>query len=491
MERWPAGPREALSTAGSPPICIVIPVYNGEARLLRTLESLAAQSFRAWRAVVVDDGSTDRSRAIAGAFAARDPRFTVVSQANGGVSSAVNRGMAETDSPWVLFLDADDTLHRDGLKRLAAAAGEGVDIVVGRVTQVTPDGKVWRDARPDLGRPWEALSRSCAFPVHAALVRRRMVVDLGGWDEGLRTNEDWDLWARIARAGAVFRPIRKVVGYYWNWPSSLSKDRARMAADALEVLRRIHGPDPRTPPQSAHAEGLSPDRLGVHALPYLLYLAACEAAEGGRARWLEGAVSPDVGPWAAAHVRLLGEAVVGGVAEAMAAPPSALAGAWPGLARPLAEVLARAFPGEAMAAPRDLMLLVVKDRLGARFGDGAADETPAVTQLALDLGAGVAAPAARPGRGLAVQVRKAGRSLGVALAPAPPDGRAPDVPALVLDQFDRFSMQRAARALRPWRRARFWRSLARDVLSGGLGRGEGRAAFTRAAACVVRAGMPG
>ena len=491
MNRWRAGRQDALrASGGEPPVCVVIPVYNGEKMLLRTLESLAAQSFRNFRAVVVDDGSTDASRAMAQAFAARDARFSVVARANGGISAALNSGIAATDCPWLMFLDSDDTLHRHGLRRLVAGAQDGVDLVVGWIQQVAPDGRVWLDARPDLSRPWEALSRSCAFPVHAGLLRRDMVLELGGWDEGLRTNEDWDLWIRIARAGAVFRPIRKIVGYYWNWPNSLSKDRRQMAADSLEVHRRTHAPDPRVAhPSPACADGLPAAQLAVDVLPTRLWLASSEVAEGGAAAWLEAVEAPELLAWAAQNVRLLGDVMVGGVSEARAARPDTLAADWPRLAPALAGMLARAFPGEAMAASRDLMLLVAKDRLGARFDDAAADETPKVMQLALDLGARRAVPAAAAGRGLAVQVRKAGRSLGVALAATTEGGAAPDVRALVLEQFPGFSMRRTALALRPWRRARFWRALAGEALSGGLAPGRSLDAFRRSAALVVKAGL--
>lgn len=98
---------------------IIIPVYNVERFLHDCLESVERQTFGNWEAVCVNDGSTDDSAAILEEFAERDPRFMVVAQPNGGLSSARNTGIKAATGDYVLFLDSDDWLEDDALEVLA------------------------------------------------------------------------------------------------------------------------------------------------------------------------------------------------------------------------------------------------------------------------------------------------------------------------------------------------------------------------------------
>lgn len=484
-DAWRAGRGEALRGGDPAPLTVVVPVYNGEATLQRTLDSLVAQTFAGWRAVVVDDGSADGSREVAEAAAARDARLSVISQANAGVSAARNRGVAATDSPWLLFLDGDDTLAPGGLAALAAGARAGVDVVVGHVPMVDDEGKVWIDFRQDISRAWDSLSVQCAFPIHAALVRRDMVTAIGGFDETLAGNEDWDLWVRIARCGAVFRQVPELAGYYWTRPGTASKSYRPMAESALVVARRAHGPDPRTPQAApAYAAGLPADQFDRHAFPAVLWSATGEVALGGEAAWLDEIDRPQVAELTEADVRNFADAMKGAVVTATRTPLDALAPLWPGLSGPLAGLLDRLFPGPARAVARGQMLMVLKDKFGVPF-DPAAAEAPSVLQLALDLGAPVPIARPTPGQGLAVQVREDGRSLGVALAWPSADGGAPDTRTVVLDGVAGFSMHSVSEALRPWRSPAFLVALAREALTGL--RGGKRAAFTRAVTSLIRA----
>ncbi|NDC58992.1 MAG: glycosyltransferase family 2 protein [Alphaproteobacteria bacterium] len=100
----------SFATAAEPQICVITPAYNAAATLPQTIQSLRAQTMRAWRNIIVDDGSQDATLALARACAARDPRVAVLSQANAGPAAARNAGLARVDAEWVHFLDADDWL---------------------------------------------------------------------------------------------------------------------------------------------------------------------------------------------------------------------------------------------------------------------------------------------------------------------------------------------------------------------------------------------
>lgn len=92
----------------SPVISIIIPVYNKSLYLTKCLDSILAQTFKAFECILVDDGSTDKSREICRNYSSRDNRIKTFLQENKGPSAARNRALQEVHSPWVTFVDADD-----------------------------------------------------------------------------------------------------------------------------------------------------------------------------------------------------------------------------------------------------------------------------------------------------------------------------------------------------------------------------------------------
>ena len=106
--------------AHQPGVTAIIPAYNMEAFLGRALESALAQTYPNLEILVVDDGSTDQTRASAERFAARDPRVRVVSVPNGGVAAARNLGTRMARTPYVAYLDADDLWHPEKIARQVA-----------------------------------------------------------------------------------------------------------------------------------------------------------------------------------------------------------------------------------------------------------------------------------------------------------------------------------------------------------------------------------
>ena len=94
-----------------PQVSVVIPAYNAEGTIAETLDSILAQSFSDFEAIVVSDGSTDRTASFVRDYAARDARIRLVEQANAGVAAARNRGIEESDSRYIAPVDADDLWH--------------------------------------------------------------------------------------------------------------------------------------------------------------------------------------------------------------------------------------------------------------------------------------------------------------------------------------------------------------------------------------------
>ena len=99
---------------------IIIPIYNVEKYLSECLDSVLNQTFSDWEAICVNDGSADKSSDILEEYAARDPRFKVITQPNGGLSSARNTGLEAAKGEYVIFLDSDDWLELKALEVLAS-----------------------------------------------------------------------------------------------------------------------------------------------------------------------------------------------------------------------------------------------------------------------------------------------------------------------------------------------------------------------------------
>src|SRR5206468_3963967 len=129
----------------TPFVSIIVPCFNAAATLRETVASVQRQRVRHWQLIIVDDGSSDATLRLAGLMASADPRIEVLSQANAGVSAARNAGLRAASAPWLLFLDADDTLRPRSLRWLLDAAHEAPDagVVVGRCARLDRSGRTW------------------------------------------------------------------------------------------------------------------------------------------------------------------------------------------------------------------------------------------------------------------------------------------------------------------------------------------------------------
>lgn len=115
----------------NPTVSIIVPVFNTEKYLSKCLDSLIGQTHQNIEIILVDDGSTDRSGAICDEYAKKDSRFRVFHKENGGVSSARNLGIDNSNGDFLCFFDADDLIPKDSLSALVAPFNNDVDSTVG------------------------------------------------------------------------------------------------------------------------------------------------------------------------------------------------------------------------------------------------------------------------------------------------------------------------------------------------------------------------
>jgi glycosyltransferase involved in cell wall biosynthesis len=219
-------------------VSIVIPAYNAAATLDETLQSVRSQTYRALEIIVVDDGSTDDTRAIAERHAAVDNRVQVFTQDNAGVAAARNAGWRRARSDLIAFLDADDLWAPTKIEQQIDALrrrGQGVGLVYCGSVRINSEGVVtdrWEVPRCEGDVLERLFVTNMVENGSAALVRRQALIDANGFDSELRAAgaegcEDYLLWCRIAETYQFAVVPEHLVGYR-NLRQSMSSNCPRM-----------------------------------------------------------------------------------------------------------------------------------------------------------------------------------------------------------------------------------------------------------------------
>lgn len=227
-------------------ISVVIPVFNGSAHVAGAAASVIGQEGVDVECVVVDDGSTDATAAVA---AAVDPAIRVISTPNRGVASARNLGAAATSGELIAFLDADDRWEPDRLAVCAQALEDdpGADAVLCAMRFVAPSGeRLGRLGARVPPTPKAMLLREVTFPPASSciLVRRETFDRIGGFEPCLSSAADWDLTLRIAETGRLICLDQDLVEYIVR-DNSMSHDIGLLARDARRSYELAFSRHPR------------------------------------------------------------------------------------------------------------------------------------------------------------------------------------------------------------------------------------------------------
>lgn len=176
-----------MVSEAAPLVSVIIPSYNRRESLLRTLDSLARQTYPSERVemIVVDDGSTDGTyETVAAAY----PAVHLIGQANQGAAAARNAGVAQSRGDYLVFLDDDIVLHERYLEELVAAYEQSKGVLA--MGQVQPDddapASVWSEVRTR-GYRASMLNDTAEVPFTSCVsnnlcVSRASFLGLGGWD---------------------------------------------------------------------------------------------------------------------------------------------------------------------------------------------------------------------------------------------------------------------------------------------------------------------
>jgi glycosyltransferase involved in cell wall biosynthesis len=230
-----------------PRVSVLVPVRNEEPFLAEALASLSGQTLGDFEAIVVDDGSTDGSAAVAEAHAHADRRFRVIRARAAGIAAALERARAASTGRYLARMDGDDVVLPDRLAlQVAALEEERLDACGGGVRHFPEEGvgdgtrryERWLNG---LVTP-EAAARDvfveCVLPNPTLLVRREAVAGAGGWrDRGWP--EDYDLLLRLWARGARFRNLDAVVLCWREHPARETRTHPSFSREAF-VRCKVH-----------------------------------------------------------------------------------------------------------------------------------------------------------------------------------------------------------------------------------------------------------
>lgn len=152
-----------------PKVSVIIAAYNAGKYISRCLRSILEQSFPDFEIILVNDGSTDDTAGIAAAFAAEDPRISIINQSNAGVAHARQVGLDASAGEFVIHVDSDDWAERDMLRDLVRCAEEeSADMVICDYYEITGNDEVYRPQMPS-GPSRESILGDLFFNLHGSL----------------------------------------------------------------------------------------------------------------------------------------------------------------------------------------------------------------------------------------------------------------------------------------------------------------------------------
>ncbi|MEJ0097276.1 MAG: glycosyltransferase [Bauldia sp.] len=217
----------------SPPLTVLMSVYNGEKYLATALDSVLTQTYGDFDFVIVDDGSTDSTAAILKEFAAKDARIRVFGQTNAGLAASLNLGLQQTASEYVARMDADDLAlpHRFATQVAALNSETRLAVIGSRVLCIDENGRT-RHRRPVVtGSAAIAATLPFANCINhpSTMMRTVAVVEAGGYRRKFKVSQDYDLWLRLSERHQLDN-LPEVLLHYrtYEGATSTARNRARL-----------------------------------------------------------------------------------------------------------------------------------------------------------------------------------------------------------------------------------------------------------------------
>jgi teichuronic acid biosynthesis glycosyltransferase TuaG len=229
-------------------VSVIMPAYNAGRYIAESIRSVLEQTYANWELVVVDDGSTDDTAALVRDFAAADERIRYFHQPNGRLGKARNTGLRFAAGELVAFLDSDDLWMPEKLAlQVEALNAHDADVVYS-------DGFIFSDddvaddtttfpilpGRQDGERLFDQLLLGNRIAVLSVMLRRTALERAGLFEEetSFHGAEDYDLWLRLAKGGAVFYGMTERLVRYRRHSAAMTSAESKLLKPALAVVKR-------------------------------------------------------------------------------------------------------------------------------------------------------------------------------------------------------------------------------------------------------------
>ncbi|RPJ61832.1 MAG: glycosyltransferase [Acidobacteria bacterium] len=230
----------------SPSISVVIPACNQAGYLPKCIDSVLAQTYGDYEVIVIDDGSTDDTPAVARGFG---DRIRYIRQENQGLAGARNTGLGCARAPFVALLDSDDIWLPSFLSSMMGLVRKRPDAAVfycGVVYVDQQGANLPQSGRMRILPPqefYETLLRFNFLIPSTIVMNRQNVMSAGSFDVAFRRLQDWELWIRLLKQGHVFAGSEECLVQYRVHPSSLSNDADGGCQAARALVEKHFGPD--------------------------------------------------------------------------------------------------------------------------------------------------------------------------------------------------------------------------------------------------------
>ena len=232
-------------TDEEPSVSVIIPTYGHRDFVLEAIGSVLIQTFQNFEIIVVNDGSLDDTAEVLGQLRA-DGKIRYFEQANAGQATARNRGLSEAVGEFIAFLDDDDIWPPGKLEWQVKLLVESGAVAVGGAVALL--GEV--GLKDDSSARIETLGirqifDGCPFASPGqALIRRAVLLQMGGLDEALWGTDDYDLWFRLARDGIILRSERISLLYRVH-ANNASRAIGRMLSNGVRTVEKNAADFPR------------------------------------------------------------------------------------------------------------------------------------------------------------------------------------------------------------------------------------------------------
>ncbi|HSD47781.1 MAG TPA: glycosyltransferase family A protein [Pyrinomonadaceae bacterium] len=245
-----------MEQTATPLVSVIVPAYDVADFIGEALDSVLAQTFTDYEIIVVNDGSPDTEK-LERALAPYMSRIVYLKQENRGVSAARNTAIAAARGSLLAFLDGDDVWLPNYLEVQVAQilADPTIDVLYPNVQMFGGSSEVGEEFMticPSSGEvTFERLLLQECNVSNCSIARREAIVRAGGFDESLRSVEDFYLWLSVLKQGGRIAYHRRVLARYRRRPGSLTADPIWLSENILKVLAKVQETMELTPSERA------------------------------------------------------------------------------------------------------------------------------------------------------------------------------------------------------------------------------------------------